>query len=243
MRALKIASAAIVAVIVVIALLMMIGIPSGFMTQAIQDRVERETGYRLVVSGATRLGIWPTLNVTLHDISVQDPKARNSDSHLTIESVQADLSLRSALSGHPHVSELVMTKPVLYVPLRRVRDARVDNSAKPATTTGDSAANDFTIDRAKVIDGAVVFANLRDRFEKRIDGINADVMIGADQRITFTGNARSGERPLKFDVKAELPAGSMERRNIPVELMLNSPGLADGSLSAKAQLRANGAVL
>ncbi len=140
MRVLKIASAAIAAVIVVVALLLVIGIPSGFMTQAIQDRVERETGYRLVVSGATRLGIWPSLNVTLNDISVQDPKARDSDSRLTIGSVQADILLRSVLSGRPQVGELVITKPVLHVPLRRERDARVDNAPNRRPSSGDAAA-------------------------------------------------------------------------------------------------------
>jgi AsmA protein len=243
MRVLKIAGAAIAVVIVVVALLMMIGIPSGFMTQAIQDRIERETGYRIAISGATRLGIWPSLNVTLNDITAQDPKARDPDGRLTIGSLQADLSLRSALSGHPQVSELVINKPVLYIPLRRERDARVDNSPKPATTASDAAADDFTIGHVKVIDGAIVFANLRDGFENRIDGVNADVMIGADRQITFTGNARSGEHPLKFDIKAALPAGSMERRNIPVELALDSAGLVGRSLSAKAQMRANGTVL
>ena len=44
MRALKLAAAAIGAVIVIIALLMVIGIPSGFMTSQIQEPVERETG-------------------------------------------------------------------------------------------------------------------------------------------------------------------------------------------------------
>ena len=107
MRVLKIAGAAIAAVIVVIALLLMIGIPSGFLTSAIQDRVERETGYKLVVNGATRLGIWPSLNVTLNDITVQDPKARDLDSRLTIGSVQADIPLRSVLSGHPQIGELI----------------------------------------------------------------------------------------------------------------------------------------
>ena len=95
-------------------------------------------------------------------------------------------------------------------------------------TPGDAAANDFTIDRVKIIDGAVVFTNLRDRFENRIDGIDADVMIGADRQIAFTGNARSGEQPLKFGIKAALPAGSMERRNIPVELTLDFPALPAG---------------
>src|SRR4051812_48841600 len=111
MRTLKIAAAAIAAVIVLIALLLMIGIPSRLVTQAIQDRVERETGYRLVVSGASKLGIWPSLNVTLNDITVHDPKAPESDGRLTIGSVQADIPLRSALSGHPQVSEFVITKP------------------------------------------------------------------------------------------------------------------------------------
>ena len=243
MRVLKIAGAALAAVIVVIVLLLMIGIPSGFMTQAIQDRVERETGYRLVVSGASRLGIWPSLNVTLNDIVVQDPKARDSDSRLTIGSVQAELAWRSALSGNPQISDLVINKPVLHVPLRRERDARIDSAARPATTPGDAAANDFTIGQVKITDGAVVFTNLRDRMENRIDGIKADVTIGADRQIAFAGSARSGEHPLKFEIKAALPAGSIQRQNIPVELMLDSPGLLGRSLSAKAQVRANGAVL
>jgi AsmA protein len=238
MKALKIAGAAILAAMVVIALLLMIGIPSGFVTQAIQDRVERETGYRLVVSGATRLGIWPSPNVTLNDVIVQDPKAGDADSRLTIGSVQAELAWRSTLSGHPQISELVITKPVLYVPLRRERDTRTDNSPKPATTPSDDAANDFTIDHVKITDGAVVFTNLRDRVENRIDGINADAVIGSDRQVSFAGSARSGAQPLKFDIKAALPAGAMARQNIPVELMLDSP-----ALSARAHVRANGAVL
>jgi AsmA protein len=243
MKLLKIAGAAILAMIVIMALLLMIGIPSGYMTQAIQDRVEHETGYRLAISGATRLGIWPTLNVTLNDIAVQDPKARDPGSRLTIGSVRAELILRSALSGHPQVSDLVIGKPVLYVPLRRERGAGIENSSQPATTPSDAAANDFAIDRVKITDGAVVFTNLRDRVENRIDGIDADATIGADRQITFTGTARSGEHPLNFDIKAAFPAGAVERRTIPVELTLDSPGLLGRSLSAKAQVRANGAVL
>jgi AsmA protein len=243
MRVLKIAGTAIAAVIVIVAVLLMIGIPSGVVTQTIQDRVERKTGYRLAVAGATRLGIWPSLHVTLNDLTVQDPKARDPDGRLTIGSVQAHIPLRSALSGHPQVSELVITRPVVYVPLRRERDARIDNVPKPAPSPGDAAATDVVIDHVKVIDGAVVFTNLRDRVEHRIEGIDADVQIDSDRQVNFSGNARSGERPLKFGIKATLPAGSMQRQNIPVELTLDSAGLVGRSLSAKAQVRANGAVL
>ena len=96
MRVLKIAGAAIAAMIVVAALLLVVGVPSGFLTSEIQARVERETGYRLTIAGSSKIGIWPSLNVTLNDIT-----------------------LSSLWSGRPQVTELVVRKPVLYVPLLR----------------------------------------------------------------------------------------------------------------------------
>src|SRR5664279_1258613 len=77
MKALKIAGAAIAAVIVVLALLLIIGIPSGFLTAQLESRVERDTGYKLTIAGATRIGVWQKLNVTLNDITLQDPKDRD----------------------------------------------------------------------------------------------------------------------------------------------------------------------
>jgi len=57
MRALKFAGAAIVAVIVVIALLLVVGVPSGFLTSTIQERVERDTGYKLTINGSTKISL------------------------------------------------------------------------------------------------------------------------------------------------------------------------------------------
>ena len=87
MRALKIAGAAIAAVIVVIALLLVVGVPSGFLTSTIQERVERETGYKLAINGATKIGLWPSLNVTLNDVTLQDPKDRDITNRLTAASI------------------------------------------------------------------------------------------------------------------------------------------------------------
>src|SRR5882757_898816 len=102
MRALKIAAAAIAAVIIVAALLLTIGIPSGFLTAEIQARVERETGYRMTIAGSTTIGVWPRLNVTLNDVTLEksgdrdsDPGDRDSSNRLTVGSVQADMTLAS----------------------------------------------------------------------------------------------------------------------------------------------------
>ena len=78
MRALKIAGAVIAAVIVVIALLLIIGIPSGFLTSAdpgagrARDRLPARRS-----PAPAKIGLWPSLNVTLNDVTLQDPKDRD----------------------------------------------------------------------------------------------------------------------------------------------------------------------
>src|SRR3954463_2085709 len=163
MRALKIAGAAIGAVIVIIGLLLVIGVPSGFMTQQIQERVERETGYKLTINGGTKIGLWPSLNVTLNDVTLQDPKAGDLDSRLTAGSIQADGTLSSVWAGRPQITELMIVRPVLNVPLQRER-VKDTSPPKPAAA---GAANAFTIEHVSVTGGTIVFANPRDRVENR----------------------------------------------------------------------------
>jgi AsmA protein len=238
MRALKIAGAAIAAVIVVIALLV-IGIPSSFLTAQIQDRVERATGYKLTINGGVRIGLWPSLNVALNDVTLQDPKERDSDNRITASSIQADMTLASVWAGKPEISELVVVRPVVNVPLQRERLQEAAAPAKPSTTS----ANAVSIEHISVTGGTVVFSNLRDRVENRIETINADITVDADRKIRMTGNARSGDTPLKFEIKASPPAPPLERQNIPAEIKLDAPGLLQAPLSAKAEVRLNGTVV
>jgi AsmA protein len=243
MRALKIAGAAIAAVLVVLALLLIIGIPSGFLTSAIQARVERETGYRLTIAGSTRIGLWPSFNVTLNEVTLEAPKDRDTSNRLTVGSVQAVMTLASLWSGRPQITELVIAHPVLTVPLLRERLREPNPASKAASSSSEADANAPAIHRITVTDGTMVFSNLRDRVENRIDGINADAVIGDDRKIRLTGNARTGEHPVKFEIKATAPAPPMERQNIPVELTLDAPGALQAPLSAKAEVRLNGSVV
>jgi AsmA protein len=244
MRALKIAGAAVAALIAIVALLLVIGIPSGFMTSAIQARVERETGYRLTISGATRIGFWPSLNVTLNDIALQNPKDRNSsDDRLTIDRVEADVTLESLWSGHPHITELAIVRPVAHVPLLRQRNPQAAPSAKPATPSSEDDANAPAIDHMTVTDGVIEFSNPRDRVDDRIDGINAEAAIGSDRKIKVTGSAHASEHPLKFEIRATMPAPPLARQNIPVDLVLDVPGVLQTPLSGRAEVRLNGSIV
>jgi AsmA protein len=236
MRAVKFAGAAIAAIIIVIALLLVVGIPSGFLTSTIAARVESATGYRLSIDGTTKVSLWPTLNVTLNDLTLADPKDRSDITRLTIDSVQADMSLSSVWSGSPKISELVVTHPVLYQPLLRERLPNAGASSKPLALD----ANGATIDRVKVTDGEVAFARLRDRVEGRISAINADATVGRDRRVNITGTARVGDHPTKFDIKATAPAPPADRPTIPVDFAIDMPDVLKSQLAGHAEMRLSG---
>ena len=243
MRAMKIIGAAVAAIIVVAVLVLLVGIPSDFLTSAIQARVERETGYRLTIAGSSRIGIWPSLNVNLHDVTLQDPRNRDTSDKLTIGSLQADVTLSSLWSGHPEVTELVIERPVLSVPLLRERIATANPPPKGVVSSSETESGGVAIHRVTITDGTIALANLRDRVDNRIEGINANIAIDADRNINVRGSANAGARPVKFTLKAAMPAPPLERQNIPLELSLQAPGLLQNPLTAKAEIRLNGTVV
>lgn len=239
MRAVKFAGAAVAAIIVVIALLLVIGIPSGFLTATIASRVEQASGYRLTIDGTTKISLWPTLNVTLNDLTLQDPKDRSGITRLTIDSVQADMSLASVWSGRPDISQIVVTHPVMYQPLLRERLPNADASPKPLALDMDGAS----IDRVKITNGEVAFSRLRDRIDGRISAINAEAIMGRDRKVNIAGTARVGEHPTKFDIKATTPAPPIERQAMPVDFAIDMPDVLKSRLAGHAELRLNGAVV
>ena len=240
MKALRIVGAAIGAVIVIIALLLVIGIPSGFLKGQIEERVERETGYKLAINGAAKIGLWPSLNITLNDVTLEDPKDRDINRRFAAGSIQADVTLASVWAGRPHVTELVVIRPVVNLPLRRERLREANTASQLAVAKASDA---FSIEHVSVSGGTIIFSNLRDRVENRIETVNAEISIDADRKIQLSGNARSNGNPLKFEIKAAPPAPPIERQNIPAEIRIDAPGLLHAPLAAKAGVRLNGSVV
>jgi AsmA protein len=243
MRAFKIAGGIVAAIVVVAALLLIIGIPSGFLTSAIKERVERETGYRLTVAGSTKIGIWPALNVTMSEVALEAPKENNTGNRFTAGHIEANVTLGSLWSGRPEITELVITRPAVSVPLRRERQPAARTISSPPNEPSDNASSTPSIQRITIADGAITFFNAHDGVEDHLTGINANIVFGTDRRVSINGNARAGLHPLTFDVKASLPDPSMARQTISVELTLEAPGLLRAPLSSRADVRLNGAVV
>ncbi|MBU6456134.1 MAG: AsmA family protein [Bradyrhizobium sp.] len=242
MRALKIIGTAVAVLVAIAGLVSFIGIPSDFLTAAMRVRVERATGYRMTTAGTTTIGVWPSLHVTLNDVTLQDPRNRDRSSRLTIASLQADVTLSSLWSGHPDVTELVIDRPLLSVPLLRERDGPENTLAKGASSAA-AEPGAISINRVRITDGTIAFFNLRDRVDDRIEGITADAVIDADRNVKINGNARASAHQLKFAINAAMPAPPIARQNIPFDLTLQAPGLLRDPLTAKAEARLNGSVV
>lgn len=238
MRALKIAGVVMAGVVVAIVLVIVIGIPARVMNGAIGDRVERATGYRMTLSGTTRIGLWRGFTVTLHGVALQGPDHDAGATQLTIDSVTATVPLARVLSPERRLSLLTISRPVLRVPLQRER-----GKAAPASTAIATDTMRWSVDRVDVIDGTVVLSDPAARFEQRIDGVAIDTRMGADRRIDISGRARLANQPLTFTASAVATATGQQRQPTPISLALDAPGLLSRRLTATAEVRLNGAML
>src|SRR5207237_504403 len=186
------------------------------------------------------ISLWPSLNITLNDVPLQNPKDRDSSRRFAAASIEADVTLASLWAGKPQITELVIIRPVANLPLRRERVSEANPPAKPAAGKTSEA---FSIEHISVTGGTIVFANLRDRVENRIETVNADISIDSARKVVLPASARRNSYPLKFEIKAAPPAPPIERQNIPAEIKIDAPDLLRAPLTAKAEVRLNNSVV
>jgi AsmA protein len=251
MKALKIAGAITAAILVSAAALLVVGLPAGFLTSSIQQRIERETGYRLTVAGSTKVGLWPSLNVTMSGATLKGPgdqeTGHDTGHRLAIGSLQADMTL-SSLWSQAEITALVIDHPDLRIPLYRERRPVAKAETQPGSTTPDATSGAAasaapTIRRITVTGGTITLFNTHDHVEDHIEGVTANATIDADRRISLDGSARAGGHSLTFNVKASMPDASQQRQTIPAEFAVEAPTLLQAPLSAKAEVRRNGSVV
>ncbi|WP_022720275.1 AsmA family protein [Rhodopseudomonas sp. B29] len=235
----KIAAALLALLIVAALALMVVGLPAGALTAAIQSRVESETGYRIDIGGAGRLSLFPRPGLTLTEVKLRDP-ADTQAPQIDIAELRAELPLGSVLSGKPEVSQLTVTRPVVRVPLLRRRAAAPAVPISPRGKEARSGAQP-TITRIVVEDGTVILANAADAVENRITPINATIDIDAARHMSAHGGARLDNKALQFDITAALPEDASQPT--PVEFKFDAPDLLPAKLAAKAELRRRGPLL
>ncbi len=237
MKALKIIGAVLGLLIVAVGVTFAVGIPGGFITGTIEDRVEKETGYQLDINGGATIKLWPLTVVTLSDVVLFDPKDKNISERFRADSIRAELSLRGLLTGNPRVREINIVRPVVNLPMARERTRQLTTGPKSTATLDDVP---LVIDRVEVSDATVVFRDPRNRVENRLENINVTAIAAPGRKVDITADARAGDQALKIEAKATLPTGPVDGMTLPVDFKVDAPGMLPQALSGNGEVKVSG---
>lgn len=241
MKAIKFTALACVIAVALAALAVVFGVPAGFLTGAIQQRVKADTGYTMVINGGAKLALRPSLSLRLRDIALIDDNDRGSQPRLTAESVRIETSISSLWSGRPHLSEIAVVRPTVFVPLARERAAPPSRSPAGDGGGGIAKMSDVTIGRIIVEDGALVFSSARDAIDGRLEHIELTATLSKpDDALELRATARAGEQTLGLRLTGKVPGLRFDGQVIPLEFTVEAPGLLQDAAPGVAELKANG---
>jgi AsmA protein len=243
MKPLKIAALGFAALLAVVVLAGVFGVPAGFLAKYAQDQAIR-SGYRLNIDGNTKLALRPAPILTLGEFSVSDAIRPTTGLNVTADGARVSLSLMSLLSGRPAITDLTVTRPVIRVALARESSNR--SNAAPARENdsgggGSAAVPPVSVDRLTVEDGTVIMSNTRDRFEMRIDRIAATGSLDATAA-RLDVRAVAGDQPIHLVANAKTPFAGLDGVSVPVEISFEAPGFLDDKVTGTADVRAGASV-
>jgi AsmA protein len=225
----KVTAIAAIAILGVLLLFLIVGIPVAPLVGTIANWVAAQTGEKLEVSGGGKLRLFPTPVLVLRDVKVSKDGDADGAPKLTIKSVQLTASLASLLRGKPEISRIEIENPVVRVPLVR----RADGPAKDESmASGDDKYALPDIEQVIVTDGSVLLVRPGGQVNDRFDHINIAASLSRpDHRADVKLKAELGRQVLRIRVRSKAPIDTI-RRSLPVELTLEAPGLLQGKLSS-----------
>ena len=211
--------------LVAVSALAAVAVPLVVSTELVRDRLERDisqwTGQYVILGSSPKLAFWPVPSITFNHVSIMSRQSSRSEPLAVAESVTADFSVVSALTGSPSFGNLRLQAPVFTVERgpdgrfnwesdtgRIARAARIaaanaaGNSKKPR-----QAVPDYRMGTITISNGTLRFIDKEDddvETASRLDGqINWPEMDGPGQ-LDIHGNFRgqdvhlavSSDRPL-----------------------------------------------
>jgi len=243
MKILKFTAIIFVAIFVAALLVLLVGMPAGFLVDTIRTRFAAETGYQLQISGGAKLSLWPAPSIVVRDITLLNAGDDATQSQLTIGSARLEVSLASLIGGQPKIIEFVLVHPVVRVPLmRRAEPRRASANAQPSAASKETRqAPD--IGRVVVEDASILFLRSSNDVGSRVDHINlVATLTDPDHRLDAKIDAKVGSQALRIQIKSKTPIDKLEQ-SLPLEMTVEAPGLLHGTLSSTANVASIGSLV
>ena len=242
MKILKFTAIGLVLVLAAASLALVIGIPAGFLVEPIQNRVEFESGYRLRIAGDVKIGMWPSPNITVRDVALIEKADPSPQIRLIAESVRVAVSLPSLFASRPRLTEIAVIRPIFRAPGTRERADRGDRASGRSADRRAAPAPAFIVDRLRIQEGTLLLLSSGNRTESRVDSIELDGALRADDTFDAKASGRSDGEPLRLQVKGKVPEGRFDGSAVALEFVFEAPGLFQGPLPGTAELKTTGSL-
>src|SRR3954468_15131685 len=142
--------ALLVAVAVGLVAIAVAGLPRLVSADLIKQRIAANiatlTGRQVVLRGTPVLTIYPSIAITVGDLTIANPDGIGGEPFLTAESVTARVRLAPLLVGNAQFDSIELTKPRIHL----VADTRGNNNWTVASTVGTKAPTVTAPRRLKV---------------------------------------------------------------------------------------------
>ncbi len=187
---------ALVALLAVLAVGALFVLPADRIATLAADQLRAITGREVTLSGRLRPSIWPQIGVTTGPVALSNPDWAGEGAMLTAEQVSVGLDLMALLGGRVEVKKIEITAP--RINLLRAEDGRVNwtfgtgPGTAPDGTAPTGSGGGFTIDIARITDGAVSYTDRASGVTRRLTALDATLRLPA-----YSG-------PAKIEMTAEI---------------------------------------
>jgi AsmA protein len=198
-----------------------------FVTQQLQQAVARSTGRTLTLLKAPSVQVFPDAQVSVEGVSLSNPDGMFNGTTVSMERLDAKISLWQLLSRRADVQEITLVRPRLTLVIDKQGQANwqlPDGAAKPVS--GASAAADagspVSVAPVRIVDGEVSFNDERSGTTFAVQAVNATVSVPvAGKPLNVEGSLQwNGQRVnLKLFLK---DMARLTQAGSPVELALDA---------------------
>lgn len=249
MKMIKIAVIAVGVGVIAAAIFAAYGIPARGLIETYAGAAFAKEGAKLDIAGSARFALWPTGRLTIEQLRLRD--VSSGDDIVTVDRVQAGVSLTGLLTGRIHVDDLALTRPVVDTDpmLRRARQATEQRNRGAATGSRSAVPIAFaedsrvTIDAVSVANGTILIRDGRETAALPLDSLQLASTPASGGRSTLRLDARFGPTTVRIMAGVDRPGRIAEGEAIPIDVAIDAPTVLKMPAALTATVTKGGPVL
>ncbi len=232
-----------------------------FVERKIVEAVRDQTGRSLSIGDGTRLSFFPSIGISLNNVTLSNPPDMADGDMLQARSLRINLELLPLLKKHIKVDEFILDRPIIALAVDRQGRANWNFASGAASVSGgeradaanaettDIVPDDILLGDIRIINGILGYADAREGSQSIVKNIFISVSLPSlGDALEVDGRFEWKGRTVKIESWVKNPRAVLAKEFSPARLNIAAKGIeavfdgnitifngvqADGSLSLK----------